>query len=167
MSLSGHTKVTGEITQLLMWVDVETAEIPKSLFHSFMLSVTVTSRESNRFSNSRVCQGLPGMHDGSTLKFHLEWNRILLPSHFRRSYSALGYSEGAPVGCRNGNIVAEENLFLVALISNESPPKGKLGGINTTCAFASISLFSGGMFHSDAQGPHLGEQLPCTERIRC
>ena len=37
--------VTGEITQRLVCVGMERAEIPKFLFYSFMLSVTVTSRE--------------------------------------------------------------------------------------------------------------------------
>lgn len=69
------------------------------------------------------------------------------------------------LAAKNGNIVTEENLFLVALISNESPSKGKLGGINTTCVCDSISLFSGRMFHSYAQRPHLGKQLSCSERI--
>lgn len=53
--------------------------------------------------------------------------------HCHRSYSATGYSPGPRVGCKNGNSVAEENLFLLALTSNGSPSKGESGGISTAC----------------------------------
>lgn len=81
-SLSGHIK--GYWGNNTLWVDVEKAETPKSLFYSFMLSVTVTSRE--RLTGSVTEQSLPGF------TWNARWQRSAIPRGMEHDHFAFSLS---------------------------------------------------------------------------